>query len=148
GSRIYDKQLRPTENKLVVYMSMGEGSHNYHHAFPWDYTTSYHKWYESYNLATLFILISSLVGLAYDMKRPKKDTILQYVEKKGDILEVNLIHKRHIIIRLIIGLFDWIMGCIVTSWPIWSILVIKVALGQEWWFFDCNDFIFIKYNWF
>ncbi|CAG2114367.1 unnamed protein product, partial [Medioppia subpectinata] len=34
GSRIYDKQLRPTENKLVVYMSMGEGSHNYHHAFP------------------------------------------------------------------------------------------------------------------
>ena len=25
GDRIYDKQLKPTENKLVVYMSMGEG---------------------------------------------------------------------------------------------------------------------------
>ena len=34
GDRIYDKELRPTENKLVVWISMGEGSHNYHHAFP------------------------------------------------------------------------------------------------------------------
>ena len=34
GQRIYDKNLRPTESKLVIWLSMGEGSHNYHHAFP------------------------------------------------------------------------------------------------------------------
>ncbi|XP_054159352.1 acyl-CoA desaturase 1-like [Oppia nitens] len=145
GDRYYDKRLRPTENKLVVYMSMGEGSHNYHHAFPWDYTTSYYKWYESYNLATLVIVISSLVGLAYDLKKPNKETIRNYVEKKGDIIEIDRIHNRSLCVRLLLGLIDWIMGSIVTSWPIWTILIIKIALGFQWFFFDFNDLIFIKY---
>jgi stearoyl-CoA desaturase (delta-9 desaturase) len=36
GSHPFDRQLRPTENKLLVYLSMGESSHNYRHALIWD----------------------------------------------------------------------------------------------------------------
>ena len=34
GYRYYDQSLRPRENYLVAYLSMGEGYHNYHHTFP------------------------------------------------------------------------------------------------------------------
>ena len=96
-------------------------------------------------MATLVILVASWFGLAYDMKKPSKDVIQHYVEKKGDILEVNRIHKKNLCLRLCLGFIDWIIGTIVTSWPIWTIALIKIALGQQWFFFDVNDFIFIKH---
>lgn len=95
-------------------------------------------------MATLFIEISALFGLAYDLKRPSKEMVLQHAEKKGDVMEVKLIHKKNLFIRLLIGLFDWIMGSIVTSWPIWTIMFIKMALGMKFFHFDWNDFIFLK----
>jgi stearoyl-CoA desaturase (delta-9 desaturase) len=145
GSHPFDKQLRPTENKLVVYLSMGEGSHNYHHAFPWDYTTSHQKWYESYNIATLFILICSKLCFAYDLKKPSKEMVQKYVEKKGDIIELDNMHKKSLCKRLLLGAFDWIIGSVVTSWPIWSIIVFKLILGKPIFFIDLyNDIIFFK----
>ena len=118
--------------------------HNYHHTFPWDYTTSDQKWYESYNVATLFIVIASKLGLAYDLKKPSKDIIQQYVEKNGDIIEVNKIHDKSLFTRLITGLFDWILGSLVTSWPLWTIGLFKIALQKPIKNFDLNDFIFLN----
>ncbi|XP_034247037.1 stearoyl-CoA desaturase 5-like isoform X3 [Thrips palmi] len=37
GTRPIDKSLSPTENAFVAYITFGEGWHNYHHVFPWDY---------------------------------------------------------------------------------------------------------------
>ncbi len=34
GNRPYDNQIEPRESLLAVYLSMGEGYHNYHHTFP------------------------------------------------------------------------------------------------------------------
>src|SRR6185437_10708895 len=31
----YDRFMKPTENKIINWISMGEGNHNYHHTFPW-----------------------------------------------------------------------------------------------------------------
>ncbi|CAL7934093.1 unnamed protein product [Xylocopa violacea] len=40
GMKPYDKHCGSTENKMVPLLIAGEGWHNYHHAFPWDYRSS------------------------------------------------------------------------------------------------------------
>ena len=34
GQRLYHKDIVPADNRLVNYLSLGEGEHNFHHAFP------------------------------------------------------------------------------------------------------------------
>ena len=43
---------------------MGEGFHNYHHTFPYDYGTS--EWGFRINATTLFLDAMAAVGLVYD----------------------------------------------------------------------------------
>uniref|UniRef100_A0A8C2UPH6 Stearoyl-CoA desaturase n=1 Tax=Chinchilla lanigera TaxID=34839 RepID=A0A8C2UPH6_CHILA len=38
GYRPYDKNINPRESPLVSLGTMGEGFHNYHHSFPYDYS--------------------------------------------------------------------------------------------------------------
>lgn len=47
--------------------AFGEGFHNYHHVFPWDYRTAElgNNWL---NLTTLFIDFFAWIGWAYDLK--------------------------------------------------------------------------------
>lgn len=40
GDKPYDGQIPPSDNKWVTYVTLGEGYHNYHHTFPYDYSTS------------------------------------------------------------------------------------------------------------
>lgn len=40
GNKPYDKAISPVENLAVSLAALGEGWHNYHHVFPWDYKTS------------------------------------------------------------------------------------------------------------
>ncbi|CAL8145728.1 unnamed protein product [Orchesella dallaii] len=54
GDRPYDKNINPAESKLVSVLTGGEGWHNYHHAFPWDYKTAELPTY-GYNWSTGFI---------------------------------------------------------------------------------------------
>lgn len=37
GMRPYDKSISSVNNKTVSHIAFGEGWHNYHHVFPWDY---------------------------------------------------------------------------------------------------------------
>lgn len=62
---------------------MGEGWHNYHHTFPWDYKTS-ELWKYSVNLTAFWIDVFAKLGLAYDLKTPSKELIKRVVEKSGD----------------------------------------------------------------
>ncbi|KAM3605561.1 uncharacterized protein V6R79_000812 [Siganus canaliculatus] len=39
GNRPYDKTINPRENPMVAFSAIGEGFHNYHHTFPFDYAT-------------------------------------------------------------------------------------------------------------
>ena len=39
GDRPYDKTSNPADNAFVCYAAFGEGWHNYHHTFPYDYST-------------------------------------------------------------------------------------------------------------
>ena len=64
-------------------MALGEGWHNYHHTFPWDYKTSELGNY-SFNFTTAFVDFFAKIGWAYDMKTVSKDTIKSRVERTGD----------------------------------------------------------------
>ncbi|TMW52723.1 hypothetical protein DOY81_002173 [Sarcophaga bullata] len=39
GRKPYDKNISPVESPIVSFLALGEGWHNYHHVFPWDYKT-------------------------------------------------------------------------------------------------------------
>lgn len=83
GSKPYDKYINPAENKGVAIMALGEGWHNYHHTFPWDYKTAELGNY-SFNFTTAFINIFAKIGWAYDLKTASNDMVKKRVEKSGD----------------------------------------------------------------
>jgi len=83
GNHPYDKHINPSENKTVAYLALGEGWHNYHHTFPWDYKTAELGDYSA-NFTTAFIDFMAKIGLAYDLKTVSADTIQKRVERTGD----------------------------------------------------------------
>lgn len=82
GSKPYDKHIAPVENFLVSAIASGEGFHNYHHAFPWDYSASELGWV--CNLTTMFIDAMAKLGLAYDRKTVSKDMLRDRMIRTGD----------------------------------------------------------------
>jgi stearoyl-CoA desaturase (delta-9 desaturase) len=85
GRRPYDESINPSENASVVIGAIGEGFHNYHHTFPWDYATS--EFGPKYNLTTCFIDFCASIGWAYDRKTVSPDVIRQRKHRTGDIKE-------------------------------------------------------------
>ncbi|KAJ8674812.1 hypothetical protein QAD02_010598 [Eretmocerus hayati] len=83
GNKPYNKNFRAVENPFVSFFALGEGWHNYHHAFPWDYKTSEFGGY-GLNLTTGFIELMSLLGLAYDLKTPSEELVHKVSLSKGD----------------------------------------------------------------
>lgn len=55
------RAIRPVQNKFVAIMAYGEGWHNYHHVFPWDYKTAELGDY-SLNWTTAFINLFAKIG--------------------------------------------------------------------------------------
>ena len=84
GTHPYNLKLKPTENFLVSYLTLGEGFHNYHHTFPWDYSASEHGWNVNYNPATGIIDLLAYFNLASDLRKVSKDVVMKRVERTGD----------------------------------------------------------------
>ncbi|RWS05522.1 stearoyl-CoA desaturase 5-like protein [Dinothrombium tinctorium] len=85
GRRPYDKHINPSENIGVSFGAIGEGFHNYHHTFPWDYSTSELGW--KLNLTTMLIDGFAKIGWAYDLKTVSPEVIHQRKQRTGDIHE-------------------------------------------------------------
>jgi stearoyl-CoA desaturase (delta-9 desaturase) len=83
GPRPYDKTINPAENKSVAWWAFGEGWHNYHHVFPWDYKTAEVGIYR-YNFSAAFIDFFAKIGLAYDLKSVPEKIVMQRVMRTGD----------------------------------------------------------------
>lgn len=64
-------------------MALGEGWHNYHHVFPWDYKTSEFGDYK-YNLSTAFIDFMAKIGWVRDRKYVSEDMIARRAARSGD----------------------------------------------------------------
>jgi stearoyl-CoA desaturase (delta-9 desaturase) len=75
GNRPYNPSHLTTENGWVSLFALGEGWHNWHHAFSWDYAAAELGPMSQFNPTKVFIDAMALVGLAWDRKRA--DTVWQ-----------------------------------------------------------------------
>ncbi|XP_076673221.1 acyl-CoA Delta-9 desaturase-like isoform X2 [Andrena cerasifolii] len=83
GNKPYDKFINPSENLGVSIVAGGEGWHNYHHVFPWDYKTSELGNYR-FNITTAFIDFFAKIGWAYDLKVIPRGLVQKRVKRTGD----------------------------------------------------------------
>merc|ERR1711970_627476 len=83
GMKPYDKHINPAENLSVAILAVGEGWHNYHHTFPWDYKTAEFGRYRV-NFSTAMIDFFYLIGQAYDLKTVSPSIVKKRVERTGD----------------------------------------------------------------
>ncbi|XP_076285440.1 acyl-CoA Delta-9 desaturase-like isoform X2 [Lasioglossum baleicum] len=83
GMRPYDMSIGPAENIFVAIIAFGEGWHNYHHVFPWDYKADELGNYRM-NITTAFIDFFGKIGWAYDMKTVPSAVIQKRASRTGD----------------------------------------------------------------
>lgn len=69
GDHPYDVLSYPAENPFVSFMAIGEGWHNWHHKYPYDYATSEFGVTSQFNPTKLFIDILAALGLVWNRKR-------------------------------------------------------------------------------
>ena len=69
GDHPYDPRISPAENPFVALGAMGEGWHNWHHKYPFDYATSEFGISKQFNPSKLFIDTCCVLGLASERKR-------------------------------------------------------------------------------
>jgi len=69
GERPYDPKINPTETLLVSILAVGEGWHNWHHTYPYDYAASELGVLSQYNPTKLVIDLAAWLGLVWNRKR-------------------------------------------------------------------------------
>ncbi|KAK3529470.1 hypothetical protein QTP70_031162 [Hemibagrus guttatus] len=82
GNRPYDVNINPRENRFVTFSAIGEGFHNYHHTFPYDYATS--EFGCKLNLTTCFIDLMCVLGLAKDCRHVPSELVMARAKRTGD----------------------------------------------------------------
>jgi len=69
GDHPYDVLSYPAENPIVSLLAVGEGWHNWHHKYPFDYSASEFGVSSQFNPSKLFIDLLAAVGLVTNRKR-------------------------------------------------------------------------------
>ncbi|XP_046873912.1 stearoyl-CoA desaturase 5-like [Hypomesus transpacificus] len=82
GNQPYDKTINPRENWFVTFGALGEGFHNFHHTFPFDYSTS--EFGLRFNPTTCFIDLMCFLGLADSRKKATPQIIQARKLRTGD----------------------------------------------------------------
>lgn len=83
GNRPYDRFINPSQNMGVSMLTLGEGWHNFHHVFPWDYKCE-ELGMQKFNPTTRFIDFCARWGWTYDLKSVGLDLVKKRVERTGD----------------------------------------------------------------
>jgi stearoyl-CoA desaturase (delta-9 desaturase) len=74
GDRPYSTECTARDSWIAAIFTMGEGYHNYHHEFQWDYRNGVKPW--QLDPSKWIIWTLSKVGLASELKRVPKERIL------------------------------------------------------------------------
>ncbi|EPX72095.1 acyl-coA desaturase [Schizosaccharomyces octosporus yFS286] len=86
GGQPFDDTNSARNHYITALVTLGEGNHNYHHAFPNDYRNGL-RWYE-YDPTKAFIWACSLVGLAYDLNTfPQNEIEKSLVQQRQKVLD-------------------------------------------------------------
>lgn len=79
----HSRNIGPVENVIVSHLTCGEGFHNYHHVFPWDYKAAELGNY-TFNFTLFIINCFAKIGWAYELKTVSEKLIRQRVQRTGD----------------------------------------------------------------
>ncbi|CAK1542232.1 unnamed protein product [Leptosia nina] len=82
GYKPYNKNIVPRENRFVSTVTLGEGWHNYHHMFPFDYKAAEH--FDCFNFTSYFIRSFHKLGLVYDLREATPEMINSAAKRLGD----------------------------------------------------------------
>ncbi|XP_078037401.1 delta(9)-fatty-acid desaturase fat-7-like [Augochlora pura] len=80
GSKPYDTRVRAGESLVANLVTLGDGFHNYHHAFPWDYRMTDTPYSFSAKMLELF----AYMGLVYDLKIATPRIVHGHRKRHGD----------------------------------------------------------------
>ncbi|KAG5668998.1 hypothetical protein PVAND_016901 [Polypedilum vanderplanki] len=83
GYKPYDESITPVQSLFVSVICLGDGWHNYHHVFPWDYKSDEFGSH-NFNLSAMFIEFMSKLGWAYDLRTTPYSSIVARAKKTGD----------------------------------------------------------------
>lgn len=124
GYRPYDFRIRPSDHRFVNYLSFGEGIHNYHHVFPFDYRINDRPQWELFTPPVIFIQVCHLLGLVTDLKIASPQMVQEIIDKRG----VRALYDpvRSLTFRIFNSLFDWLAGFIVSFWICYPALIYKL----------------------
>lgn len=84
GNKPYDKTINATENPLVTYLALGEGWHNFHHVFPYDYRAAEFGGIAAKSFTTIVIEFFSRIGMTYELKAATDSLIERRMLRTGD----------------------------------------------------------------
>lgn len=82
GNKPYDKNILSAETIFVSVIAGGEGWHNYHHTFPWDYRTA--ELGMPFNVTTKVIDFFANRGAIYDRKTVSDKILRSRIQRTGD----------------------------------------------------------------
>ncbi|KAF4686151.1 hypothetical protein FOZ63_027955, partial [Perkinsus olseni] len=69
GPTPYDTDAVSAECGIVAFLALGDGWHNWHHTFQWDYAGAELSALKQFNPTKVFIDIMHYLGLAYNLRR-------------------------------------------------------------------------------
>lgn len=116
GWRPYDTGIEPTFSRLVSYLTLGEGYHNFHHTFPRDYSQCEVNWTRNFNVTTLIIDLLDWCGWVSYKHVTDPDIVAKRRKRTGDT---------SVKIASLAGILDYVMGAIVFPWVLWLILILR-----------------------
>lgn len=68
--------ISPVKSWFASLTTFGEGWHDFHHSFPWDYNVS--ELPMPFDLTSILIRFCAKIGLAYDLKTTTPDMVCTY----------------------------------------------------------------------
>lgn len=75
GQQPYSRAHSARDSVVMAVLAFGEGYHNYHHSFPFDYRNGIRRWH--FDPAKWFIWALSRVGLTRELRRAPEAAILK-----------------------------------------------------------------------
>lgn len=78
------RKIEARQNLIVSCITYGEGNHNYHHTFPWDYRVKNN----GFHLHNAFIDWMAKIGQAYDLKTVSEEMIDTVLERNAKNMSV------------------------------------------------------------
>ena len=75
GQQPYSRAHSARDSMVMAVLAFGEGYHNYHHSFPFDYRNGIRRWH--FDPAKWFIWALSRVGLTRELRRAPEAAILK-----------------------------------------------------------------------